>query len=281
MAYLGKTNSLVVVRDSDYGFYLDGGELGEILLPTREVPEGVEQGDEVDVFISRDSEDRIVATVTKPICEVEDFAALEVISVNPRIGAFLDWKFPKDLLLPFREQTQKVRVGERVVVHVMIDKKSDRIVATTKTNRFLDRYKPEYDVGDKVILLIQDRSPLGYNVIVDQKFRGLLFEDSLDRQLRIGETLDGYIADLREDGKLNLSLEPVGYGRVKTLTEKIMATLEAKGGSLNLGDKSSPEDIRAAFGTSKKAFKQALGSLYRDRVIRLTSQGIELVKKTD
>ncbi len=277
MAQLGKTNRLVIVRDSDHGFYLDGGELGEILLPTREIPEDVEQGDEVEVFVSRDSEDRIVATVAKPVCEVEDFAALEVVSVNPKIGAFLDWGFPKDLLLPFREQTRKVEVGERVVVRVVIDKKSERIVATTKTNRFLDRYKAEYDVGDKVTLLVQGRTPLGYNVIVDQKYSGLVFENTTDKPLRIGDTLDGYIADVREDGKLNLSLTPVGYGRVSSLSEKILAALEANGGSLELGDKSPPEEIRARFGTSKKAFKQAIGNLYRNRVIRMTRQGIELV----
>lgn len=281
MVQLGKTNSLVVVRDSNHGFYLDGEELGKILLPTREVPEDVEQGDEVEVFISRDSEDRIVATVAKPSCEVEQFAALEVVSVNPRIGAFLDWKFPKDLLLPFREQTKKVKPGERVVVRVMLDKKSDRIVATMKTNRFLDRYKAEYDVGDKVNLLIQNRTPLGYNAIVDQTYSGLIFENATDRPLRIGESLDGYIADVRDDGKLNLSLDPVGYGRVQTLSEKILAALKANGGTLDLGDKSPPEEIRARFGCSKKAFKQAIGNLYRNRVIRLTQQGMVLVEGDD
>lgn len=280
MAQLGKSDSLVILRESDNGFYLDGGELGEILLPSREVPEDVEQGDRVEVFVSRDSEDRLVATTTSPLCEVDQFAALLVVSVNPKIGAFLDWGLAKDLLLPFREQTRRVAVGERVVVRVMVDKKSDRIVATTKTNRFLDRFKPNYDVGDQVKLIVQERSPLGYNAIVDQQFRGLLYKNAVDRSLEIGETLDGYIRDLRDDGKIDLSLEPVGYGRVSTLTERILAALQEQGGRLELGDRSSPDAIRAAFGTSKKAFKQAVGSLYRDRVIRLTDGGIELVDQS-
>ncbi|MEX2581445.1 MAG: S1-like domain-containing RNA-binding protein [Verrucomicrobiales bacterium] len=280
MAQLGKTDSLVIIRESDNGFYLDGGELGEILLPSREIPEEVEQGDRVEVFVSRDSEDRLVATTTSPLCEADQFAALVVVSVNPKIGAFLDWGLAKDLLLPFREQTRRVAVGERVVVRVMVDKKSDRIIATTKTNRFLDRFKPNYDVGDKVKLIIQARSPLGYNAIVDQQFRGLLYKNAVGRSLEIGETPDGYVRDLRDDGKIDLSLEPVGYGRVGTLSERILAALQEHGGRLELGDRSSPEAIRAAFGTSKKAFKQAVGSLYRDRVIRLIDDGIELVDST-
>ncbi|MDF1858632.1 MAG: S1-like domain-containing RNA-binding protein [Verrucomicrobiales bacterium] len=275
MAALGKTNHLIIVRDSDFGFYLDGGDLGEILLPNAEVPDDVEQGDEVEVFVARDSEDRIVATTQKPICEVGQFAALEVKSVNQNVGAFLDWGLPKDLLLPFREQVFPVRAGQRIIVRVALDEVSNRIIASTRTNRYLNQSRPRYDSGDAVKLIIQERTPLGYMAIVDQQFRGLLHESRIQRPLRVGEEIDGFIAALKEDDKIDLSLEPVGYGRVTDLSGKILALLEEKGGRINLGDKSSPEEIQRVFGTSKKAFKQALGALYRERKIRMVDGGIE------
>lgn len=280
MAQLGKTNTLLIVRDSDFGFYLDGGELGEILLPNAEVPPGVEQGDEVEVFVSRDSEDRIVATVQKPVVEVGQFAALEVKSVNSNIGAFLDWGLTKDLLLPFREQPFHVRVGQLALVYVMIDEVSNRIVATLKTNRFLDKTRANYQVGEPVTFIIQERTPLGYMAIVNQAHRGLLHESRISRPLKIGETFDGYIAAMKEQGKIDLSLEPVGYGRVTDLSGQIMAKLEQNGGHLKVSDKSSPGEIRRIFQTSKKAFKQALGALYRKRLIEMKDGGISLLKKS-
>ncbi|MDF2375392.1 MAG: S1-like domain-containing RNA-binding protein [Verrucomicrobiales bacterium] len=281
MAQLGKTNTLLIVRDSDFGFYLDGGELGEILLPNAEVPQGVEQGDELEVFVSRDSEDRIVATVQKPVVEVGQFAALEVTAVNSNIGAFLDWGLSKDLLLPFREQPFHVRVGQLAVVYVMIDEVSNRIVATLKTNRFLDKTRADYQVGEPVSFIIQERTPLGYMAIVNQAHRGLLHESRISRPLKIGETFDGYIAAMKEQGKIDLSLEPVGYGRVTDLSGQIMEKLGQNGGHLKVSDKSSPEEIRRMFQTSKKAFKQALGALYRKRLIEMKDGGISLLKKSD
>jgi hypothetical protein len=280
MAQLGKTNTLPIVRDSDFGFYLDGGELGDILLPNAEVPQGVEQGDEVEVFVSRDSEDRIVATVQKPFVEVGQFAALEVKSINSDIGAFLDWGLSKDLLLPFREQPFRVRVGQLALVYVMIDKVSNRIVATSRTNRHLDKTRPHYQNGQPVQFIIQERTPLGYMAIVNQEHRGLLHESRISRPLRIGETFDGFIAEVKDGDKIDLSLEPVGYGRVTGLTGQIMEKLEQNDGRLEIGDKSSPEEIRRMFQTSKKAFKQALGALYRKRLIEMKDGGIVLLKKS-
>lgn len=278
MARLGKTNTLLIVRDSDFGFYLDGGELGEILLPNAEVPPGVEQGDEVEVFVSRDSEDRIVATVQKPVVEVGQFAALEVKSINSNIGAFLDWGLSKDLLLPFREQPFHVRVGQLALVYVMIDEVSNRIVATLKTNRFLDKTRATYQTGEAVTFLIQERTPLGYMAIVNQAHRGLLHESRISRPLKIGERFEGYIAAMKEEGKIDLSLEPVGYGRVTDLSGQILKRLEENGGRLGLGDKSSPDEIRRSLQTSKKAFKQALGALYRKRLIEIEDREISLLK---
>lgn len=274
MAELGRTNRLVIVRDSDHGFYLDGGDLGEILLPRVETPDDVEQGDEVEVFVGRDSEDRLVATKQKPVCEVGDFASLEVKSVNPNVGAFLDWGLPKDLLLPFREQLRRVRPGERVLVRVVLDEVSNRIVASARTNRYLNRTRPRYQTGDEVSLIIQERTPLGWLAIVDQQFRGLLHENQVQRPLRVGESLPGYIAALKEDDKIDLSLEPVGYGRVTGLSERILAELKSRGGRLDLDDRSPPEEIRRAFGCSKKAFKQAVGALYRQKRVRFEDGGI-------
>ncbi|MEM9017116.1 MAG: S1-like domain-containing RNA-binding protein [Verrucomicrobiota bacterium] len=280
MAELGKSNDLVIVRDSDHGFFLDGGELGEILLPNNEVPEGVEQGDLVDVFVALDSEDRIVATTQKPVCEVDQFAALEVKEVNSNIGAFLDWGLTKDLLLPFREQPRRVRKGEVAVVRVLVDEVSQRIIATGRTNRFLNQSRPRYTTGEKVDLIIQERSPLGYLAIVNQAHRGLLHHSQLTRPLRIGETMEGYIAAVKEGDKIDLSLEPVGYGRVTSLSERILEKLKENGGRLELNDKSPPEEIRRAFGCSKKAFKQAVGALYRERVVQLVDGGIELLPQS-
>lgn len=274
-AQLGKINRLIILRDSDHGFYLDGGELGEILLPNREVPEDVEQGDEVEVFISRDSEDRIVATSSRPVCEVGDFVMLEVKAVNRKIGAFLDWGYPKDLLLPFREQLRRVKPGEKVLVHVYLDEVSNRIVASARTNRFLNKRRPEYDIADEVSLLIQEETPLGYMAIIDGQFRGLLHRERVSRTLRVGEKYDGYIAALKPDEKIDLSLEPIGYRRVTTLGDRIMAELDEEGGKLPFGDKTAPEEIRNQFGVSKKAFKQALGALYRERKIKVAPDSIE------
>lgn len=277
MAELGRSNDLIIVRESDNGFYLDGGDLGEILLPSREIPADVEQGDLIDVFVARDSEDRLVATTTKPVCEVGDFAALEVKTVNPGIGAFLDWGLAKDLLLPFREQVHRVEPGERVIVRVMLDPVSNRIIATARTNRFLNCRSPRVHPGEAVTLLIQERTPMGYMAIVDQSFRGLLHGSRLHRQLEIGETLPGYVAAVKENGKVDLSLEPVGYGRVTGLAGVILEKLEEAGGRLEIGDKSDPDEIRRVFGASKKAFKQAAGALYRNRRIRVSADSIERV----
>ncbi|MEM7601256.1 MAG: S1-like domain-containing RNA-binding protein [Verrucomicrobiota bacterium] len=279
MARLGKTNTLVIVRDSDHGFYLDGGDLGEILLPNAEVPEGVEQGDEVEVFVSRDSEDRLVATVQKPIAEVGQFAALEVTSIESNIGAFLDWGLTKDLLLPFREQPFRVRVGQLALVYLTVDEVSNRIIASARTKRHLDKTRPDYQVGQAVELIIRERTPLGYMSIVNQQHSGLLHESRISRPLKIGETFNGYIAAMKPGDKIDLSLEPVGYGRVTGLSGQILEKLKENGGSLEIGDKSSPDDIRRVFQTSKKAFKQALGALYRKRLIEISGEHISLAKE--
>lgn len=277
MAFLGQRNQLVATRETTAGLYLDGEDLGEILLPRRYVPHDYQDGALIDVFIYRDSEDRLVATTETPLAEVGEFASLRVLSVNERVGAFLDWGLPKDLLLPFREQAQPVRVGQNVVVFVCIDEKTDRIIASSRLNRHVSPEPPDYRIGESVEFLITGRSPLGYNAIVENAHRGLLFEHNLNTELETGKRMRGYIRAVSPDGKIDLSLDDSGYKRVGGLSVQIVGALQRGGGKLPYDDDSSPEEIRSAFGVSKKAFKQALGKLYRERRIAFLKPGIQLV----
>lgn len=277
MAQIGKTNRLMIIRDSDHGYYLDGGELGDILLPNAEAPENIEQGEEIEVFLYRDSEDRLVATQKTPNCEADEFATLKVLDVNRKVGAFLDWGLPKDLLLPFKEQSSPVQEGQRVVVRVLLDPKSERIIATTKLGRYLDRTLPRYDRGEEVSILVIEKTPLGYTVMVNWKHRGLIHETEIHRTINPGDEFTAFVKEVREGSKVDISLNPVGYGRITGLSGQIFDALNANGGSLEVGDKSSPELIRQHFGTSKKAFKQAVGALYRKRKIKVNADSIELL----
>jgi uncharacterized protein len=277
MAILGKRNTLSIVRASAPGLYLDGGELGEILLPGRYIPSDVAPKQKLDVFIYRDSEDRLVATTETPRAMVGDFAYLQVKDVRHNIGAFLDWGLSKDLLLPFREQDFPVNARQWVVVFVYLDAKTGRIVATTRLNRHLSRETPAYRDGQPVDLFIIGKTPLGYNAIVNNAHRGLLYHDNLAAPLQIGQKLKGFVRTVRPGGKIDLSLDASGYQRVATLTEQIVHVLEKNGGHLKFDDDSSPEAIRQTFGVSKKAFKQALGKLYKSRRINFTKPGIQLL----
>ncbi|HLP78755.1 MAG TPA: S1-like domain-containing RNA-binding protein [Candidatus Paceibacterota bacterium] len=277
MAILGKRNTLSIVRASGPGLYLDGGELGEILLPGRYIPADLKPKDTLDVFVYRDSEDRLVATTEIPHATVGEFACMKVLSVNDRVGAFLDWGLAKDLLLPFREQEKPVRTGQRVVVFVYLDPKSQRIVASSRLHRHLSRELPHYRNSQPVNLLITGASPLGYKAIVENSHMGLLYRDKTTVPLQIGQRIQGYVRNVRPGGELDLSLDASGYKRVAPLTDQLVKALEENGGRLAFDDDSSPEAIRQKFSVSKKAFKQALGKLYKARRIRFTNPGIELL----
>lgn len=277
MPKLGKVNDLVIIRSSDHGFYLDAGSLGEVLLPTREIPPDVEQGDVVSVFLSGDSEDRLIATTTLPVCQADEFAALEVVQVHLRLGAFLDWGMAKDLLLPFGEQSRPVRVGDRVVVRVIVDELTGRLIATSKLGRYLDNTRPRYQPGQPVSLMILSRTPLGFATMIDQSHRGLLPQGEVHQPLKPGDQVQGYVRLVREDYKVDLTLAEPGYGRIKTLADEIIERLNQSGGRIEIGDQSPPVAIRAMFGTSKKAFKQAAGHLYKKRLISLSPHAITLV----
>ena len=280
MATIGKRNTLTVLRDSTSGLYLDGDTHGEILLPNRYVPRGVLLGARLDVFIYRDSEDRLVATTETPRATVGEVATLKVISINRQVGAFLDWGLAKDLLLPFREQTGPVQVGQVVVVRVYLDEKTQRIVASMKLGRNSALEPPNYRSGQRVEFLITDQTPLGYKALVEGKHPGLLYHEGISVPVAIGQKFEGFVRALRPDGKIDLSLDQAGYRRVAPLASRIVQALKDGGGRLDLDDDSPPEAIRKTFGASKKAFKQALGNLYKARRIRFSKPGIELLDNT-
>jgi predicted RNA-binding protein (virulence factor B family) len=280
MAYIGKRNTLTVLRDSTPGLYLDGGELGEILLPNRYIRRGLAPGDRIDVFIYRDSEDRLVATTQTPRATVGELATLKVVSINRQVGAFLDWGLPKDLLLPFSEQTGPVRVGQDVAVRVCLDEKTQRIVASMKLGRDSAIEPPNLRAGEQVEFLITEKTQLGYRALVGGKHQGLLFHDGVSIPVAVGQKLKGFVRALRPDGKIDLSLDQAGYQRVAPLARRIVLELQRSNGRLGLDDDSPPEAVRRAFGVSKNAFKQALGTLYKARRIRFSKPGIELLDNT-
>ena len=276
MAILGKRNLLTIVREGPPGYFLDDGEGGEILLPGKYIPAGSKPGETIEVFIYRDSEDRLVATTETPLAMVGDFAALKIVDISPGIGAFLDWGLEKDLLLPRREQGGFRKVGESVVVHVFLDEKSDRIVASTRLQRWLSKTPPAYAKDHPVSLLVAGRTPLGYKAVVENLYQGLLYGSELSSPLETGSRLDGFVKAVRPDGKLDLSLDRSGFARVGPITDQILEALKAAGGHLPYNDSSPPDAIRSAFGISKKAFKQAIGTLYRKRLIEIVGDGISL-----
>ncbi len=274
MAEIGQYDVLPVVRLATPGAYLDAGELGEILLPSRYVTSEIVPGNSVEVFIYLDSEDRLVAITERPNAIAGEFALMRVVSVNQRIGAFLDWGIPKDLLLPHREQARPVRDGERVVVRVYLDAKSQRLVASTRLKRWLDKKKPSFRENQPVNFMIYSRSPLGYGAIIEGDYSGLLYEDDVSGKISIGSELQGFVRSIRADGKIDLTLHKNRGTRITSIKRRILWALEEKGGFLPFDDNSDPEQIRHAFGTSKKVFKRTLGTLYKERRIRFEKGGI-------
>ncbi len=273
MVEIGKFSELEILREVDFGFYLDGGPLGEILLPNSSVHGSRREGDLIRVFIYLDSEDRIIATMEKPYVEVGGFALLRVVAVES-MGAFLDWGLVKDLLVPFREQKQPLSAGRSYVVRVYLDDKSDRIVASTKLDRFLNKTVPVYEMGEEVDLLIARKTDLGYNAIINGLHWGVLYENQVFQRLDVGQRIKGYINKLRGDEKIDLLLEKPGYEKVGGMAGEIFEILKENGGVLSVSSKSSPEEIYDLFGMSKKNFKKALGALYRKRLVSLDDDGI-------
>ncbi|WP_319502440.1 S1-like domain-containing RNA-binding protein [uncultured Draconibacterium sp.] len=277
MAEIGKFNTLEILRETDNGVYLDGGEHGEILMPRKYVEDEMKEKGTAEVFVYTDSEDRLVATTEKPLATVGEFARLTV-KATAKFGAFLDWGLAKDLLVPFSEQRIKMQEGNSYWVYVYLDLLTNRVVASAKLHKFLDNTPPEYTNGQEVSLIILEETDLGYKAIVNLEHTGILYKNQVFRKLEIGSQTKGYIAKVRSDEKIDLILEEPGYEKVDTISEKILAELEASGGFMAVSDKSSPEIIKAMFGISKKNFKKAIGGLYKKRLITFVSDGIKMLK---
>ncbi len=276
MANIGRYNSLRVIKEVDFGVYLDGESEGEILMPVRYVPKSCKVGDFVDIFLYLDSEDRPVATTEKPFAQVGEFAMLRVKSIN-KIGTFLDWGIMKDLLVPFREQKVTMLEGRSYLVYIYVDEETRRIVASAKLNKFLDKSLPEYEIGQEVDLVIESETDLGYKAIVNNSHWGILYENEVFEQLAKGLKIKGYIKKIRQDNKIDLSLHPLGYEKVDPLAQMILDELKKGGGFIPVSDKSNAEEVYRVFGISKKSFKQAIGALYKKRIISISPDGIRML----
>ena len=274
---LGKFNQLEVVKQVDFGMYLDGGEEGEILLPTRYVPEDCKLGDWLNVFLYLDNEERLIATTLTPLVQVGEFACLEVSWVN-QFGAFLNWGLMKDLFVPFSEQKMKMQVGNKYVIHAHIDDESFRIVASAKVDRYLSKEKASYQPCEEVNILIWQKTDLGFKAIIENMYSGLLYDSEIFQTLHTGDVLKAYVKQVREDGKIDLILQKPGFEKIDDFSKTLHRYITEHGGWIGLTDKSPAEEIYDTFGVSKKTFKKAVGDLYKKRLILLHEDGIELVR---
>lgn len=275
MIKIGEYNTLKVNRMVDFGAYL-GSEEQEVLIPGKWLPAGTEPGQELRVFVYTDSEDRPIATTMEPAAVLGEIAALEVKAVAP-FGAFLDWGLEKDLLLPKAEQHRPVRTGEKVVVKIALDYKTNRLIGVSKLNAFLKPAPEDFEPGREVELLISQITPLGYQAVVDGRYSGLLYKNEVFEPIQVGDRLKGFVRKVREDGKLDLNLKPFGKGGMQSDRDKVLEKLEQSGGQLELGDKSDAEKISEKLNMSKKSFKRAIGILYKERKIQISDNEIRKV----
>ncbi len=272
---LGDYNKMTVVKEVDFGMYLDGGNEGEILLPSRYVPQGCKPGDELNVFLYLDNEERPVATTQTPLAKVGDFAWLEVSWVN-EYGAFLNWGLMKDLFCPFREQKMRMEIGNKYIVYVTIDEDSYRMMASAKVEHYFSEEPIPYQNGDEVDLLVWQKTDLGFKVIIDNRYPGLVYEDQVFTHITTGDRMKGYIYNVREDGKIDVTLQPTGRRQTEEFSEVLLQYLKDNGGRCDLGDKSDADAIYNRFGVSKKAYKRAVGDLYKRRLITVEPNSITL-----
>lgn len=273
---LGDYNQMKVVKKVDFGLYLDGGDEGEILLPARYVPENCKPGDELTVFVYLDQDERPVATTETPHAKVGDFAYLRVAWVN-EYGAFLDWGLMKDLFCPFREQKMRMKKDNYYIVYIKLDEESYRLMATAKIEHYFAPEPPKYIHGDEVDLLVWQKTDLGFKVIIDNCYPGLVYDDQIFRPLKTGDRLIGFIDNVRPDGKIDVTLQPTGRRLTEEFSNTLLNYLYDNNGHCNLGDKSPAELIADTFKVSKKTFKKAVGDLYRRKLITIGDDGITLV----
>ncbi len=280
MLQIGKFNRLKYVKSVDFGVYLDGEEKGEILLPRKFVPEQpLNEGDELNVFLYHDSEDRLIATTQAPYAQVGEFARLQVKSVN-RVGAFLDWGVEaKDLLVPFREQKVEMQEGCFYTVYLYLDFATGRIAASSKLDKYLDNVPPQYTPNQEVEILVAQETQLGYKVIINNLHWGMIYHNEIFCPIGVGKRTKGYIKQMRDDEKIDVALQPAGYDRIDPLSDMILQRLRGAGGRLPLSDKSPAEEIARYFQCSKKSFKKAIGALYKAHRIVIADDSIRIVGK--
>lgn len=275
MIKLGNYNKLRITRFTDHGAYLDGGDIGEILMPKNYVKASMHPGDEVEVFVYLDQSERLVGTFETPLARVGDFAYLEVAWVN-EYGAFLNWGLMKDLFVPFREQKKVMEQGRSYLVHIHIDNETQRIVASAKVERYMKRATPElYHRGQEVEALVQQKTPLGFKVIVDNRYPGLIYDNQIfEEEPHTGDVVSATVVTVRPDGKMDLSLQRIGKSRFRDFADQLYEELQKAGGTLYFSDQSTPEEIKERFGVSKKTFKRALGTLYKGHWIQICEDKI-------
>lgn len=273
---LGEFNVLTILRITTVGAYLGDEFDNDVLLPNKYLTQQMSVGEDVRVFLYKDSEDRLVATTETPFITLNQFAYLRVKEVTP-FGAFLDWGLEKDLLVPFREQTSKLEEDKYYLIYLMLDHSTDRLVATAKTNKRFSTDTSEIKVDEEVDLLICETFDLGVKVVINGKFLGIIYNNDVNRKLRRGDHEKGYVYNIREDGKLDVRLDKSGYQKIEPSSERLLALLRNRKGILYLTDKSDPDDIRAQVGMSKKTFKQAVGNLYKNKLISLNPDSISII----
>ena len=277
MMQLGEYNTFEILRDTDPGLFLGDNEGNEVLLPNRYVPEEFNIGDKIAVFVYLDNEERPVATTDKPYITKGDFSLLRCNQVT-KYGAFLDWGLVKELFCPFKEQAFKMKAGGWYLVHCYLDEETERLVASSKTNRFLDNKELTVSKFDEVDLIVSHPSEIGMNVIVNKKHLGLVFKDDIFKDISVGDRLKGIVKKVRQDNKLDILLSQIGYRNIEPNAEIILKELNDNSGFIPLHDKSDPDDIKHQLQMSKKSFKKAIGALYKERLITIESDGIRLVQ---
>lgn len=273
---IGQVNNLTILRRTSVGFYL-GDEESDVLLPNKYVKPFWKVGDEIQVFIYKDSEDRLIATTRIPYLLLNTYAYLKVKEVN-RYGAFLDWGLEKDLMVPYSEQQRKMMVGNRYFVYLLEDTKTNRLIASAKLHKWFKK-EHEYKAGDEIEIMVWQRADAGFYVIINNSHRGMMYENEIFRKIRIGEKLPAFVKNIRPDGKIDVSLQKQGYANIEPNAAKILAAIESGGGYLPLHDKSDPITIQNQLNMSKKTFKKAVGALYKKRLIKLEKKGISLAEK--
>ena len=277
MLKLGTYQTLEIIKVRNQGLYLSDEENNEVLLPNKYVPDDFEIGERLNVFVYLDAEERIVATTLKPLVTLHNFALLRCTQTSS-IGAFLDWGLEKDLFVPFKEQATKMKAGHTYLIYTYLDEKSNRLVASSKTNKFLDNSLVLLSAWDQVDLIASHPSPQGWNMIINQKHLGLVYSDEIFQNINVGDRLHGWIKKIRPDGKIDLTLQKHGFRSIEPNADQILKEIKAHGGFIDLNDKSAPEDIKEVFQLSKKSFKKAIGALYKSRLITIDKEGIRLVE---